>query len=78
MARTNHIHRLQDELAGANAALAQMQDEVRDFRTHLTSAKFHNDPTIQVGDVLLRLEQMVDRIWSAKYEGYWGARGEGA
>jgi hypothetical protein len=65
----NHIHNLTDDLAGATAGLAQLDEEIRELRIYLTSEKFHQDTTVQVADVLHRLEGLTERVASAQMGG---------
>lgn len=59
---TNYIVRLQRANDDLNATLEKLRaslfDEVNEFLNHLSSSKFHHDPTIQVRDVQNRLIQI--------------------
>jgi hypothetical protein len=52
----HYSERLKNELAEERRELEALRAELRGLRGYLTSAKFHEDPTVQVGDVLRRLE----------------------
>jgi len=52
----NHIHKLEDELSEAQEELRGLREGLQDLRRYLTTPKFHEDPTVQVRDVLNRLQ----------------------
>lgn len=54
----NHIQKLQEEVKYLTKQKAICSDEVTDLMVYLTSSKFHEDTTVQVGDVLRRLETL--------------------
>jgi hypothetical protein len=45
----------------AHAELGALKRELRELRIYLLSEKFHADPTVQVGDVLTRMDQLLGR-----------------
>ena len=53
----NYIQRLQRQLAESEAARASLRCGIRLLRSYLQSPKFHDDTTVQVRDVLMRLEE---------------------
>lgn len=52
----NYIQKLQAENSELRASAKGCMEQINLFRVHLLSSKFHNDPTIQTGDVLRWLE----------------------
>jgi hypothetical protein len=59
-ARNNHWTRLREENDDLKQRLADVEQWVTDFRTHLQSGKFHQDTTIQVRDVDNRLIDLLE------------------
>jgi site-specific recombinase XerD len=55
---TNYIHRLQAERDRAQREVDALREGMRQLRGYLTSAKFHQDDSVNVRDVLLRLEEL--------------------
>jgi len=53
----NYIKRLQSEVKEQSEAVKAIRTELLDLEKYLLSAKFHNDPTVQIQDVLNRIEQ---------------------
>lgn len=47
----NYIHQLQDDGRAMSAEIQALRNGINRLRAHLTSSKFHHEPTIQVGDV---------------------------
>lgn len=63
--RLNNMHyseRLKQEAAILEARLANAEKTIQEFRKHLESTSFHNDPTIQVRDVNNYLLDILDDI----------------
>ena len=58
----NHIKRLQQENLQKDRALKALNVAVAEFRKHLRSSKFHNDPTIQVSDVHAWLDRILQDV----------------
>ena len=56
---SNYIVRLETELARQTLAIEGLHNELAELRGYLLSDKFHNDTTVQVRDVLHRLDQNV-------------------
>ena len=54
----NYIKQLQYQRDASNVCIKDAYDNLIDFKSYLMSNKFHNDPTIQVQDVLNRLEHI--------------------
>lgn len=52
----NYIHKLQGQVKALRADKAQAQDVLTDLVSYLTSPKFHQDTTVQVNDVLTRIQ----------------------
>ena len=52
----NYIHTLQATVAGLEDDKAVARDTLDDLMRYLCSSKFSEDPTVQVGDVLMRLQ----------------------
>jgi hypothetical protein len=52
----NYIKRLESERAEAVAKVEARDAAIAELRSYLLSSKFHEDPTVQVRDVLTRLE----------------------
>lgn len=57
----NYILRLRLDNARLRAELDALRDDLAAFRGHLTTAKYHEDPTIQVRDVDARILEMMHR-----------------
>jgi len=57
--RRTYIHRLQDELRESEASREAMVAAALDLRRYLLSEKFWQDTTVQVSDVLYRLDQVL-------------------
>ena len=53
----NYIKRLERDNLVRAAEMVGLRSGLTDLKVYLTSAKFHNDPTVQVADVLRRLEE---------------------
>jgi hypothetical protein len=51
----NYIKQLEHDLIVMRKALEAYDTEIDDLVRYLTSAKFHEDPTVQVQDVLNRI-----------------------
>lgn len=61
----NYIQKLRGIGEAHQAVLTELESEILDFSAHLQSAKFYDDPTIQVADVqrfLQRLHSITDSI----------------
>lgn len=56
-ATVNYIHKLQAEAAAAKLETEARDATLADLRRYLLSPKFHTDTTVQVRDVLHRIEQ---------------------
>lgn len=56
--RKTYIHTLQDQVAELTAEKERMEEGMRLLRGYLTSSKFHNDDSVNVRDVLLRLDEI--------------------
>ncbi|WP_391349543.1 hypothetical protein [Azospirillum sp. A23] len=54
----NHILRLQEDNRIMVEALETVDETVLDLFRYLTSTKFHEDTTVQVADVLQRLQPL--------------------
>jgi hypothetical protein len=63
-ARTNYIHRLEDEVSELRASVGDARECLTHIRTYLLSDKFHKDTTVQVQDVLNRLESIADCLYA--------------
>ena len=53
----NYIKRLERTIQIRAAEMVGLRSGLADLKVYLMSAKFHNDPTVQVADVLRRLEE---------------------
>jgi len=51
------LRRLLLEKEAAERELARLKAGIRELRIYLSSEKFHEDTTVQVGDVFLRLDE---------------------
>lgn len=54
--KRTYIHQLQDEVAGLRGDKIVADEAVADLVAYLTGPKFARDTTVQVADVLARLE----------------------
>ena len=53
----NYIKRLENENKEVRVELCGLRCGLSDLKSYLQSSKFWNDTTVQVNDVLLRLEE---------------------
>lgn len=58
----HYVERLKNEIAEKQVKLMLTYGAINSFRLHLNSSKFHNDTTIQVGDVHRRLDGIVNAL----------------
>ena len=56
----NHIKKIQVVTAAYTEQVLDAQETLENFRAYLQSSKFHTDTTVQVKDVLNRLEPIRD------------------
>lgn len=54
----NHIQRLTSDNTELRETLDGVDETVADLIRYLTSSKFHDDTTVQVSDVLARLQPL--------------------
>lgn len=54
----NYIKQLQAKIAELKSEKEEAANRLDDLRVYLSSEKFHNDTTVQVGDVLRRLPRI--------------------
>jgi len=54
----NYINQLQEQIKTLKAEKEEAANRLDDLRIYLASEKFHNDTTVQVGDVLRRLPRI--------------------
>lgn len=59
----NYIKRLQRENRAQAYALQLVRDEIQQLKVYLSSAKFADDTTVQVRDVLNRLRVVEDATY---------------
>ena len=64
----NYIKRLEADNKRRGKMIDAMEAELMDLRRYLTSEKFHEDPTVQVQDVLNRLENVTYAAVTADQE----------
>ena len=62
----NYIHRLQKELAEAQATVRAHEHTLTDLRVYLSSDKFESDPTVQTRDVMYRLDSGLNHFMRAE------------
>jgi hypothetical protein len=55
----NYIKKLELDNRRRAKVIDAMESELGDLRRYLTSAKFHEDPTVQVQDVLNRMDNVL-------------------
>ena len=55
----NYITRLQTEVEALQDELAAHRERIQELRGYLLSEKFDVDPTVQVRDVLYRLDSRI-------------------
>lgn len=58
----NYIQKIQTENVELRESSRDCMERINLFRAHLLSSKFHNDPTIQTGDVLRWLENIAASV----------------
>ena len=56
----NYIKMLESSNRTKGSEICAYAGAIQDLREYLLSGKFHNDPTVQVRDVLHRLDQGLD------------------
>jgi hypothetical protein len=61
--------RLHDQVTKLKEEKTLLLDGLHDLKLYLMSAKFHSDTNVQVGDVLLRLQELDNAVWLAEVEG---------
>jgi hypothetical protein len=54
----NIIVKLQANEKVYNESLNQVQNSLNEIKRYLLSPKFHQDTTVQVGDILLRIDEL--------------------
>ena len=58
----NYIKQLQKENKDLRQALTTVDDMIIQIEHYLLSSKFHQDTTVQIADVLLRLDEVRSEI----------------
>ena len=53
----NYIYRLEDELKEIRSEFTGLKCGISDLVKYLQSSKFHNDTTVQIDDVIRRIEE---------------------
>ena len=53
----NYIHQLQERIADLSGEVRAYEGMILDLKMYLLSDKFDEDPTVQVRDVLNRIDQ---------------------
>ncbi len=64
----NYIRQLKQNVAKAKAYETAMHEGLIQLKAYLCSDKFRTDTTVQVGDVLLRLEEIETNAWRAEMD----------
>ncbi len=59
----NYIQQLQKDNEELRIRIKETADLIQDFKIHLLSAKFSVDTTIQVQDVLNRLDMISEKVY---------------
>jgi len=59
---SNYIVKLQTERKAARQELQEIEGEIVDLICYLISPKFRDDPTVQVSDVLRRIQPLRNRV----------------
>ena len=54
----NYIHQLQMSLRSEHDLIKMAYEQLIEVYSYLGSEKFHNDPTVQVADVMRRLDHV--------------------
>lgn len=57
-ARKGYINTLQEENAALKAEIAGLREGIGRLESYLSLPKFREDPTVQVSDIFLRLEEI--------------------
>ena len=55
--------RLHEQVKLQSEIIQQYKEDIADLRRHLNSSKFHQDTTIQVNDVLLKLNELDNEVF---------------
>ena len=63
----NHIHTLQGKVRDARYLSDECLRDLNELVAYLSSSKFHTDPTVQVRDVLNRLEPLRSHLLDIFY-----------
>jgi predicted component of type VI protein secretion system len=64
----NHIKKLEVVAASYTEQILDARDSLNNLRAYLQSSKFHTDTTVQVQDVLNRLECIRECLSETYYE----------
>jgi predicted component of type VI protein secretion system len=64
----NHIKKLEVVAASYTEQILDARDSLNNLRAYLQSDKFHTDTTVQVQDVLNRLEPLRECLSETYYE----------
>ncbi len=59
----SYIEKLQDENLERARKIESALLSVNEIRSYLLSSKFHEDTTVQVRDILLRLDNVSRELW---------------
>ena len=57
----NHIKRQENTIKTQAAEIVGLRASITDLLIYLSSPKFHQDPTVQVADVFLRIRECEQR-----------------
>ena len=57
--KEHYSARLKREKAQAEAEAEELREGLRSIRSYLMSSKFHQDTTVQVGDILTRIQEII-------------------
>jgi hypothetical protein len=66
--KTNYINKLQDEARYLKHNIMDANDAITDLMVYLSSSKFDNDSTVQVKDILNRLQPIKDALFQDKID----------
>jgi len=57
--KEHYVTKLKREKAEADAEAERLREGLRSIRSYVMSDKFHNDTTVQVGDIITRIQEIL-------------------
>ena len=60
----NYIKLLESQTEDMSLRLTEYAFFIRDIEIYLQSSKFHNDNTVNVNDILMRIQEFKNKVYS--------------